>query len=289
MLALAAVLALLQPVDDLDERDPDDRTRPIGLFARASAWHPSLSGTFDADEGWPVMLEGTSVELDEDLGLKGDETVPYLEFGAFQTFESDGRSVELDLVTYTIWFQEWEADKTLARDETFNGFTFPAGSPVESDLRILLLGIDATVVPVGHPARGLVGGMTVGMRYLDVDLQMERPGASAAEGTRLLYFGAGFGGTWKPGRWFFGSAQGSLYFTFGSIEDEWLVDFEDWGGVLFEGSVSMGAEVGPFRAEFGWRLIANSFAIARSDEDSDEENEFSWAAGGPFVGMSFRF
>ena len=159
---------------------------------------------------------------------------------------------------------------------------------MDSRFRVGVLGLDSLVFAAGIPGSNIDGGFTLGLRIIDVKGAMDGA-ADHAERTRLLYLGGGFRGEWHPAPFLYGAAWASIYFSYGDIADEVIVDFETWGAIDVEGAVSLGMEWGPMRAEIGLRFISNAFDIARDDSSASEETEFSFFAGGPYLQFSFRF
>jgi hypothetical protein len=287
MIALL-LLALVQPQVD----DPDPRPRRsdrVGAHPRLLFWQPNLNGTMVADEGVAPSIDGSRVSLDGDLDIDDHDVFPVFELGFFETYHHGSHSAEIERLTLTFWSHQWEGSATLDQTETFNGSVYPAGTTVDSRFRVGLFGIDSLVFAAGIPESNIDGGFTIGLRVIDVKGTMDGAPADRSERTRLLYLGCGFRGEWHPAPFLYGAAWASVYFSYGDIADEILVDFETWGAVDLEGALSLGMEWGPMRAEIGFRFIANAFDIVRDDSSASEETDFSFFAGGPYLQFSIRF
>lgn len=285
LLLLAALLPI--QVDEDAPRPVRRRALDTGLAPRFSVWQPNLNGKFDADEGFAPAIDGTNLSLDHDLDIDDETAFPIFEFGFTEVFRYGDHETELERITVSFWANEWEGDVRLDSTEVFNQRFYPAGTDVHTRFRVGVFGLDSLVLAAGIPEANVDGGFTVGMRIIDVKAALTSTTEDASERTRLLYFGCGFRGEWHPAPWMVASAWGSVYFSFGEIDD--IFQFEDWSGVDLEGGVSAGYDFGFVRLEVGLRFIANAFNVFRDDPESVEENDFSFLAGGPFVSASIRF
>ena len=102
-------------------REDSALTGKIG--GRYRFWQGNLEGTFRADDN---AIQGTSVDIDETLGLEKEENLGNL--SAWFGLSGAGR-IFVDWVDGT-----YEGDMVLANDVTFAGTTFLAGSDVHSKL-----------------------------------------------------------------------------------------------------------------------------------------------------------
>lgn len=286
MMTLALAALLLQP----DPGPEPVRLQPrSGPSIRASWWMPNLNGRFRADEGFLPPIDGSRVSFDDDLDIDDEDDLPVLEIGSGPVSGLARAESPVDRLSAFFWTHEWSGSTRLDETEIFNAFIFPAGTDVDSQVRIGCGGLDLFLVGAAAPGLEVDGGFTTGFRVVDLKLTMDGAAGDTSERTRLLYWGMGFKSEWHPHPYAFAGVSGGAYFSFGDIEDEILWDFETWSAVFFELNASAGFDSGAFRIEAGWRLAANAVEIERDNEDAVEENEFSFLLGGPSFSLALRF
>ncbi|MBI2932941.1 MAG: hypothetical protein HYY16_14955 [Planctomycetes bacterium] len=264
-----------------------------GIEPRASAWRPDLNGRFNADQatGLGPMIDGTTLKLDADLDIDDEDTFGYYELGFTEVLRRGEQQVTLDRLTLSFWTHQWTGDATLDDPELFDGVLFGAGETVDTEFRVWSFGLDGVpVVAETNIENGaVITGLTIGFRVIDVQVELSAPGRDPDERTRLFYVGAGFRSEWKPSPNVFLAASGGLYFSLGSLHDDWEWVFENWAGVAAEGALSFGIDVSHLRLEAGLRFASNAFEIERERSDSREDNDFSYFAGGPFLQAGIRW
>lgn len=154
---LVAVLAFLIPSSAWAQTD-----EAIGLYGRY--WWANASGDVETE---------TRIDLDRDLDL--DQPEPgFIDAGAWLKFGP----LPLRLVASTLG-GEFEGERTLDRDLTFEGFTYTAGTPVETELTLrtytgmLDIGFDIGGGPVSFHF-----GIQIGARYYSHEFEISGGGES---------------------------------------------------------------------------------------------------------------
>lgn len=240
--------------------DPED---VAGLQLRA--WIASAEGEFQGDSG---SLEGTSIDLDEDLGLGGPETL--LELSGYVRLGNLGR------VWAGYWGGSYEGEETLTRTIRFRGRTYTVSTTVESDVR---LGVGSLTyeAPIsswaGLESEAVEFGLLIGGRgaWLDLDVQSSVQSASEAYGALFPVLGAR--ASFRPWPWLHGELEGALT----------AVSYAGVSVRYAEAQVELRASFwGPFSAGVGYRFVSADVA----DKD-DFEADFNLKGGYLVLALSF--
>ena len=287
--ALPALVALLAVPSIAAAQDPppEPDIPALVVVPRFTVLFADVGGRVECDEAsFPApILDGSSVHFDSDLDL--DDSVPtwIAEIAAFK--RAGGRYSEV----FSVSWQEssYEGSATFNSTETFNGRTFTAGSLVESKVRYRSWGADFTVTEGETPFENTWAAFRLGARYADFHVQMESAGQETDERLRLLYLGGGFKGEGQWGGWLTGVLQASVYFSFGGYDDPWDLEYQEWGGVIFEGLAGVSATLSVLHLEGGWRYLSNSSYAKTDSSDKFEDNDFSLELSGPYLSATFRF
>jgi hypothetical protein len=268
MLALVLAFAFCQ--EEFQGSPPNHR---FHLYAELGCWWPAVRGRFNVDEvhsdGWfgTDRVSGTNLDLDQNLGLRGDRALPTFQIG-FELGDRNRPNLHFSGVKSEFWFRTWSGSSVLNSEETVEGTVFPAGSAVQSELEATYVGVDA--VFHAKPNEILFLTLTTGMRFLFTHLEMESASVrESVSDAAILYLGAGLKAEWEPVPRFL--VGGSLGFHFGLLPP----------GMIWEGSAFLGARAGPFRLEGGYQFFwLGSVSGAGAT---------SLFMGGPFVGLEMRF
>lgn len=257
------------------------------VVPRLSVFSADVRGRVRADEASAPapILDGTSVNFESDLDLDDADPVWILEIAAFH--RGEGRYLERASLSYLD--ASYEGSATLDSTEDFNGRTFPAGTAVDSKFRYRAWGADFAIVDGETLFENTSASFLMGLRYTDLRIEMDGGGQETDERLRLFWIGLGFRGERSFGPRFSGVLQAAVYFSFGGYEDVFDLQFEEWGGAMFEGMAGMSASFGPVQLEAGWRLISQSTYSQVDTTDKFEDNDFSLQLGGPWFSATLRF
>ena len=292
-IALPALVAALVAPSVVFAQDPPRAPAPgpdapaTVVVPRFTVLFADVSGRVESDEAsFPApILQGTSIHYDSDLNV--DDGVPawIAEIVAFRRLGD--RYDELGSLS---WLEaNYNGSSTFDETQFFNGRTFTAGTQVESKVRYRSWGIDYAVVSGDMPMQNTSGSFRLGARYTDLRIQMEGGGQETDERLRLFYFGGGLRGEAHWGGWLTGLIQGSVYFSFGGYDDYWDLEYEEWGGTIFEGNVGVSASLGTLLLEGGWRYLSNSSYSKTDSTEKFEDNDFTLELSGPYASVSIRF
>lgn len=288
-IALALIAFLANPSlafaqDPVPESEPPPA---LVVVPRLTLFNADIRGRVRADEGTgpPAILDGTSVNFASDLDLDDSDPVWVFEIAAFH--RGEGRCLERASLSYLD--ASYEGSSTLDSAEAFNGWTFPAGTQVESKCRYRSWGADFAIVDGDSPFEDTSGSILMGMRYTDLRVLVEGGGQGTDERLRLFYLGVGARGESRWGGWLSAILQGVVYFSMGGFNDGFDLEFENWGGILFEGMAGVSGSIGPLHLEAGWRLISNTSYSQVDTSDKFEENDFSILLSGPYFSATLRF
>ena len=286
--ALLAFLAVPSIASAQDPPPPPEQDIPATVVVpRFTAFFAAVGGRIEADEAsFPApILDGSSVHFDSDLDV--DDSVPtwIAEIVAYR--REGGRYSEWLSVS---WLESsYEGSTTFDSTETFNGRTFAAGSVVDSKLHYRSWGVDYTVTEGETPLENTWAAFTLGARYTDFRVQLESAAGETDERLRLLYLGGGFRGETHWGGWLSGVIKASVYFSFGGYDDPWDLEYQEWGGVIFEGQAGVNVTLGVLNLEGGWRYLSNSSYAHTDSSDKFEDNDFLLELSGPYASVTFRF
>lgn len=286
--ALLALLAVPSIASAQDPPPPPEQDIPATIVVpRFTVIYAAVGGRIESDEAsFPApILEGSSVRFDSDLDV--DDSMPswIAEIVAYR--REGGRYSELASVS---WLESsYEGSATFGSTETFNGRTFAAGTLVDSKVQYRSWGADFTVTEGETPLENTWAAFTLGARYADFRVQLESAAGETDERLRLLYIGGGFRGETRWGDWLTGLIKASVYFSFGGYDDPWDLEYQEWGGVIFEGQVGASVTLGVLNIEGGWRYITNSSYSQVDSSDKFEDNDFSLELSGPYASVTFRF
>jgi len=143
---------------------------PIGAFeigARGLYWLPSFKADIKVDS---AGLVGNTLNLKDTLGVK-DESFP-----SFEVFVGQGRH-HLN-VAYTP--MAYSGSTSLARDITFYGRTFTAGSKVDTDLKLRMFDLEYryTFLDFENLAVGFSFDAIGQVKYIDGEAKINAPAAN---------------------------------------------------------------------------------------------------------------
>jgi outer membrane protein len=160
-LALSLLLPiLLLPVSSL----------AFEIGARGYYWFPSLDGTVEVDK---ASIRGTTIDFDEDLGIE-DEDYPF-----FEVFIGFGN--------HHLYFIYTDIDylgrKSLTRQITFGGKTYPTGALVTSSMKYTMMDFCYQYDFVN--LENVLGGVSLGgvfqVKYLDGSVNLKTTGIDEKE------------------------------------------------------------------------------------------------------------
>ena len=160
MAVLAALLLASAVQDDM-----------VGV--RGRYWYAQLNGTAESTGG---VVPPTTIDLDQELGLDDVEPIPELE--AWIKIPVIGR------FSASYWAGSFSGQRTLSQDISFDDVTFTAGTPVSSEIDLMVAAISYEFVLPSIPVGDLLAfeiGLLAGIRYLEADADVSGGGSSASD------------------------------------------------------------------------------------------------------------
>jgi hypothetical protein len=234
-----------------------------GLSLSAGAFLPNYDTTIRKSKG---DTDGSQIGLEDDLGLDDDDTIPTVSL-SFRPW-----SKHKFFVSYM--GMDRDASEILAEDIIFDGFTFPAGTDVDTDFDIDMYRAGYTWSFWQNAVWEL--GFSVGAYWVDMEMEI-----SAQEGAIAAHFDEsepfpmiGFSGSWL-------------------LNEDWLVR-----GTAEAFSIDMNDTEGDFynvRVECEYTFTENlsigaGYDLVRIDaEDTKKNNKVKYDYDGALVFLRWHF
>jgi hypothetical protein len=239
-----------------------------GVYARVQAWSPRLAGDVTGDD------DDTDLALDDDLDLDSPGWTGVFEVG----YRNPAGGKEASGFSISGMSFSTSGSETLSSAEVFAKHPFPAGTAMRSRFRFTEVGLDLVVTGLDTPGETHSWRFSLGMHYLEAEIEMESAAGSESEDYVDLNLRWGFGGEWRPLPWAFAGGVIALY-----TDGITLVGNADPVHVAGEFQIHGGVQWGPVRLEGGYRVFAWTLGLPWEEETID------LFLHGPSVAATLRF
>ena len=229
----------------------------------ADYWAPELNGEVDAGD----LLVTGNVDVQDDLDI-GDEEIVNVH-GAVQIW-----NFTLDASYFNV---DYSGDNVLSQNIKFGDQTFTVGTNVNTDFEMQYASAKrkAGLLALGP----VVIGALVGVNYFDLEGEVNTvlPVISAEENLEAPFPVIGAVVTADI-------PLGDTFAVFGDVELSGLyVDAYDIEGLFYDASAKVGLQASLFRVGGGYRFMQGDL------EDTDEDFQWDFDLGGPFVFAEIAF
>jgi hypothetical protein len=233
--------------------------------AQLRAWSVSADGEFRGDRG---SLEGTTLDLEDDLGLGGPETL--VELGAFVRLGNAGR------LRAGYWGGDFEGHETLTRTVRFLGLTYTVSTAVESEAR-LDVGSFAYELPAsawaGLEPSAVEVGVLLGAKVAGLEIDVRSDAQSASEAYTAAFPTLGLRAEVRPWPWLLGEVEGAFSaFSYDGVSVRYA-----------EARMELRARPWPsVSAGLGYRFV-------RAEVDDEDDFDLEVDLGGPLLVLAVAF
>lgn len=233
--------------------------------AQLRAWRASAEGDFRGSRG---NLEGTTIDLEDDLDLGGPEVIG--EASGFLRLGKAGR------LWGSYWGGKYEGQETLTRTVRFLALTYTVSTTVESEADL-----DVGSITYELPLSALVGfeepaielGILVSGKMAALEIDVQSDTQSASESYTAPFPTLGVRAAVRPWPWLYGEADAAFCaVSYGGVSVRYAEARAELRAIPW----------GPVSVGLGYRFV-------HADLNDDDDFEVDVALKGPFFVLAVTF